>query len=195
MKSSRLAAIVGVTAVVSTAATISIMTLSHRPTQSANRLSTPLSMNADPIKDIASGFKDLRTKDSFTGENIVEYATSMTTLDGPENLSGQLRIRCLRKDPEAYILFSSFFSLQNSLWGVSQNGIVVASLMQGAAASEGRTTFLDHTDMFDFLNLLVDDRDTRIQIRISGGPKITFRPDMQRAAETVARVRAECRAH
>jgi hypothetical protein len=192
MNSLRLALIVGVTAVGSAAATLCIMTVSDRPTHFASRWIAPLSISADPTKDIASGFKVLRTTDSFTGENIVEYATSMTALDGPENLTGQLRIRCLKKSLEAYILFSRFFSLQNSFWGVSQNGVVLTSLMQGTAASEGRTAFLDHGEMFDFLNLLVDNRDTRIQVRISGGPKITFKPEMRLAAETVTKVRAEC---
>jgi hypothetical protein len=115
----------------------------------------------------------------------------MTTLDGPVNLTGQLRVRCRDNSLDVFIVFSSFFSARNSFWSVSQDGTILSTLNYAKTVGEGHAMFLD-SGRTELLNELTEDRDLRLQVRVVDGPKITMKPDMQRGAEIVARVRAEC---
>jgi hypothetical protein len=150
--------------------------------------------NGTPSIHLDSGWRELRVTDGLTGKSSLEYATPMTTLDGPENLTGQLKVRCEENSLEVFIVFSGFFSTRNSFWSVAQDGAILSTLIQAKAVGEGRAMFLAHSEIQAFLNLLAEDRDLRLRVRVVEGPQITMKPDMQRGAETIAKVRAECKA-
>jgi hypothetical protein len=139
-----------------------------------------------------TGWRTLTFTDSLTKQTSTEYATSMTTLDGPAGLTGELRIRCSAASVDVYILFSSFFTMQHSFWKMSQDGEIVASSWMATAGIQGRASSLQE-HIQEFSRLLIVDRDLRIRIRVIDGPEITMKPEMQRGNETVAKVRSECK--
>lgn len=149
--------------------------------------------NPKPSINLDAGWRDSPVTNNLTGKSSMEYATPMTTLDGPVDLTGQLRVRCMDNSLDIFIVFSGFFSTRNSFWSVSQNGNILSTFNYAKAAGEGRVMFLD-SGISELLNHLTEDGDLRLQVRVVDGPKITMKPDMQRGAETIAKVRAECKA-
>jgi hypothetical protein len=150
--------------------------------------------NPEPSIHLDTGWRDSPVTNNLTGKSSMEYATPMTTLDGPANLTGQLRVRCKDNSLDVFIVFSGFFSIRNSYWSVSRDGTILSTLNYAKAAGEGQVMFLEDAQIRYFLNLFTEDRDLRLQVRVIDGPKITMKPDMQRGAETIAKVRAECKA-
>ena len=184
--------IVAVVSVISSGATYLLINRNEFATfaQFDNRWEALL--NRKPSIHLDTGWRESPVTNSLTSKSSMEYATPMTTLDGPANLTGQLRIRCAENGLDIYILFSGFFSTRNSFLSVSRDGTILSTLNYARAAGEGRTMFLD-SGRKELLNELAEDRDVRLQVRVVDGPKITMKPDMQRGAETILKVRTECR--
>jgi len=149
--------------------------------------------NRKPSIHLDTGWRESPVADALTGKSSMEYATPMTTLDGPANLTGQLRVRCRNNSLDIFIVFSGFFSTRNSFWSVSQDGAILSTLNYAKAVGEGRAMFLD-SGIPELLNHLTEDRDLRLRVRVVDGPQITMKPEMQRGAEIVAKVRADCKA-
>jgi hypothetical protein len=134
----------------------------------------------------------------MTGRPQEEFMSPMTTLVGPGNITGNIRVRCMHhassanKRLEAYINFSSFFSSRDNFWSWSKDGTMIKSRIRGVATSDGLTSFIELDSVRAFLDALSSNGEIRIKVSVYDGPEIVFRPFMKGGAEFIAKAKSDC---
>jgi hypothetical protein len=151
---------------------------------------------AEPTKLEQGEWAPLQLTDSLTGKKSIEYYVDMRTLDGPNGLTGVLRMRCNQRSIEAFVVFNRLFSFNKypSLV-MSQDGqIVREAFISARTNADGKTIFLnDDKETAAFFELLKDEaKDLRVRFSVSDGVSTTMKVPLRNASRSVDKVREQC---
>jgi hypothetical protein len=86
--------------------------------------------------------------DSLTGQKSIEYAVTMTTLEGPKGFAGVMRIRCRARSRDVLAIFNHIFSFNKyPSWTMARNGqIIRVGFISARANADGKAIFLRGRD-------------------------------------------------